>query len=287
LSSSIVKVIDPSPIRERETVDASVSDWFKLLRRRRRIVIGVFLSFLALVTLKVILTTPRYLATGEIQIQKDASSLGPLNALGDSSNASAGSTDALDYNVTLQTQVSILQSDSIALEAIKALNLESTEDFFPQKKHAFQLIPSWVFFWRKPMEPLSVPLEDAPNRRYVALKIFSQNLKVEPIAGTRLIGVSYSNPDPRLAADVVNHVVSSFTDYSFQMRLKATSQTSTWLSGQLSDLKKRTEDLQAKAITLQRDTGMFGDDEANNVVLARLKDMNDSLSAAESNRILK
>jgi capsular exopolysaccharide synthesis family protein len=183
--------------------------------------------------------------------------------------------------------VNILQSDSIALQVIKELNLETTEDFFPKHKQGRSLIPSWVFFWRKPMEPLSVPLENAPNRRFVALRIFSRNLKIAPISGTRLIDVSYANPDPRLAADVVNHLVAAFTDYNFQMRQSATSQTSKWLIGQLSDLKKTTEELQAKAITLQRETGMFGNDDEHNMVLARLKNLNDSLSAAESNRILK
>jgi capsular exopolysaccharide synthesis family protein len=149
------------------------------------------------------------------------------------------------------------------------------------------LIPSWIFFWKKPLEPLSIPLENAPNRRFVALRIFSRNLKIVPISGTRLIDVSYANPDPRLAADVVNHLVAAFADYNFQMRQSATSQTSKWLVGQLSDLKKTTEELQAKAITLQRETGMFGNDDEHNMVLARLKNLNDSLSAAESNRILK
>jgi polysaccharide biosynthesis transport protein len=287
LNNSLTKVVESSAIRASAPSEATVGDWFKVLRRRRRTIIVVLLACLALVTLKAVLTTPRYMAKGEIQIQKDRSSLGPLNALGDSSSAAGGTSDTLDYNVTLQTQVNILESDSIALQVIKQLNLETTEDFFPQHKHGFHLIPSWVFFWRKPIEPLSVPLENAPNRRYVALKIFSSNLKIVPISGTRLIDVSYANPDPRLAADVVNHMVAAFTDYNFEMRQSATSQTSKWLVGQLSDLKKTTEELQAKANALQRETGMFGNDDEHNMVLARLKNLNDSLSAAESNRIMK
>jgi polysaccharide biosynthesis transport protein len=145
---------------------------------------------------------------------------------------------------------------------------------------------SWLFFWKRPVEPLSVPLEYAPNRRYVVLKIFGSHLKVEPVTGTRLIDVSYASPDPQMAADVVNHLIGALMD-TFQARFTATAQASNWLTTQLDDLRKQTESLQTKAIRLQRETGMFGDDESHNVVLARLESLNEALAAAESNRILK
>jgi capsular exopolysaccharide synthesis family protein len=119
------------------------------------------------------------------------------------------------------------------------------------------------------------------------LKIFASHLKVEPVTGTRLIDVRYSSPDPQLAAAVVNHLIGSLMDYTFQARFTATAQASTWLTTQLDDLRRQTEGLQTKAITLQRDTGMFGDDESHNIVLARLESLNEALAAAESNRILK
>jgi capsular exopolysaccharide synthesis family protein len=134
---------------------------------------------------------------------------------------------------------------------------------------------------------MTVPLDRAPNRRYVVLKIFASHLKVEPVTGTRLIDVSYSSPNPQLAADVVNHLIAALMDYTFQARFTATAQASNWLTTQLDDLRKQTQSLQAKAITLQRDTGMFGDDGSHNVVLARLENLNEALAAAESNRILK
>lgn len=307
MNSPIVKTIESPRVMELARNDASVSDWFKLLRRRRKIVIYTLVAFLALVTLKAVITTPKYQAVGELQVQKESSSaLGPLEGGQDSSDGAGNSADALDYNITLQTQVGILESDTLAMGVIKDLHLESTEDFFPQKKSIITIpaqaffwkkspqpltfslaIPSWVFFWKKPLEPLSVPLDQAPNRRYVTLKIFSKNLKIEPVSGSRLIDISYKNPDPKLAADVVNHMINSFMEYSFQTRLTATSQSTAWLGQQLGDLKNQTQELEAKAIQLQRETGMFGDGDEHNMVLARLKDLNEAYTTAESNRIIK
>ncbi len=38
-------------------------------------------------------------------------------------------SDAVDSNITLQTQAQILQSDSLALQVIQELNLEKSPDF--------------------------------------------------------------------------------------------------------------------------------------------------------------
>lgn len=265
----------------------TLGDISVMLKRRRRIVMATLSGFLILVTLYAMVATRRYQATGQIQIQKDSAGAFGLESsvMGEAADSAS---DALDYNITLQTEANILMSDALAMRVIKDLRLETTDDFYPsgKKDHGSSWM-SRLFFWKKPVEPMTVPLEQAPNRRYTVLKIFASHLKVEPVTGTRLINVRYSSPDPKLAAAVVNHLISALTDYTFQTRFTATAQASTWLTAQLEDLRKQTEALQAKSIALQRDTGMFGNDESHNVVLARLESLNEALTAAESNRILK
>ena len=70
---------------------------------------------------------------------------------------------------------------------------------------------------------IAISIDEAPDRRYLALKIFANHLKVAPVTGTRLIDISYTDPDPRLAADVVNRLVQALMDYSFQARFTATA----------------------------------------------------------------
>jgi capsular exopolysaccharide synthesis family protein len=282
-SLSIVKDPDLRALHDDEMTLAGVA---AALGRRRAIFFWVLAGFLATVTVYCIFATRRYQATGQIQIEKDSSGAFGLESsvLGDADSAS----DALDYNITLQTEANILNSDSLALRVIQDLHLETSADFYPPSvKNSQSTRLARLQFWKKPVEPMNMPLELAPNRRYAVLRIFANHLKVEPVTGTRLINVSYTNPDPKLAAEVVNHLIGALADYTFQARFTATAQASNWLTAQLEDLRKQTENLQAKAITLQRDTGMFGDDESHNVVLTRLEGLNQALAAAESNRILK
>jgi capsular exopolysaccharide synthesis family protein len=282
-----VRIEELPDLRAMRDDEMSLGALAAALKRRGAIFLYVLTGFVAMATLYCLVATRRYQATGQIQIQKDSAGAFGLESsvMGDAADSAS---DALDYNITLQTEANILNSDSLALRVIQDLHLETTEDFLPPSKAGSgSTIPSWLFFWKKRLEPQSVPLEHAPNRRYVVLKIFGSHLRVEPVTGTRLIDVSYASPDPQLAADVVNHLIGALMDYTFQARFNATAQASNWLTTQLDDLRKQTEGLQAKAITLQRETGMFGDDESHNVVLARLESLNEALAAAESNRILK
>jgi succinoglycan biosynthesis transport protein ExoP len=284
-TQSAIRALDLHDLCETGRSEWTLEDVFQVMRRRRRLLLWPVAAMVALVTLYCVLATRRYEAVGQIEVQKESPEVFGLerSVMGDSSGAEA---DSLDYSMTLETEASILESSTLALAVVKDLHLETTQDYFPADKTGFHL-PGWFFFWRKPVEPLSVPLRDAPNRRYVVLKIFAAHLGVKPVTGTRLINVTYSDPDPVRAAQVVNHLIESLTEYTFQARFNATSQASGWLASQLAGLKSQTEQLQQKAIGLQRNTGMFGDDESHNVVLARLASLNESLTEAESNRIVK
>ena len=75
---------------------------------------------------RALLSTRRYQAIGEIQVQKEsADALGLDNMMG----GAEGASDALDASITLQTQANLLQSDTLALKVIEDLGLERTADF--------------------------------------------------------------------------------------------------------------------------------------------------------------
>ena len=270
--------------------ELTIKDLWGIFLRRRAIVVGTLAFCLGAAILLCVVSTRRYEAKGELQVQKEtADALGLESMMG----AAEGASDALDANITMQTQAQVLQSDSLALKVIKDLKLEQNPDFRPKFSPtgwAMGLIsPSG------PQDPGNAELEDAPARRARALNIFGKNLKVKPVSGTRLIDVTYLNPDPKVAAAVVNQLVQGLVDYNFQTRYNATEQAAHWLNGQLSDLRRQSEDLQAKVVQLQRDSGVFtlgetdtqGREQVYTPVLDRLQQATAQLSQAQSSRILK
>ena len=265
--------------------EVTLADLMALLRRRRRLVFWIVLGFLSAATLYCSIAQRRYDASGQIQIEKeDSSEMSRLN--GTLSREPNTPSDALDFNTTMQTEADILKSDTLALQVIKELKLETTEDFFPPAAASGRALPSFMP-WVKPVEPLTVAIDDAPNRRDLALKKFARHLKIEPVAGTRLIDIRYSDRDPVRAAAVVNHLIAALTSYTFQSRLLATQQISAWLGGEMGNLKSQAEALEAKTVELQRQTGIYGSGESNDLTLTRLESLSNALAMAESNRILK
>ncbi len=275
--------------------ELTIADLWKILARRRAIVFGAIVLALAAGILASVFSPRRFEASARLQVQKESvDGLGLSSMMGDS----AATSDALDGNITIQTQVKILESDTLALRAIKDLNLESTRDFKPR----FSLI-GWATGHLQPAGPRDhdhVSLEDAPGRRTHASRVFSQNLKVEAISGTRLIEISYYDSDPRIAAAVVNNLIQGLSDYGFETRFNATTQASKWLSGQMTELRQQSDDLQAKVVELQRESGIVSlgggtqlDDKASHgsgmysSALDRLQQATTALTQAQSNRILR
>jgi len=266
-------------------VEWTLADLCAVLLRRRAWIVASLAGCCALALGYWLLATPRYRATAILEVQKDShGAFGLENTTSD--KASTDLSDSFDENLALQTEMGILQSDAIALDVIQRTGLEATPDYFAPSPSHFAWLHR-LFFWRKPLEPLTVPLDSAPNRRYVALKIFARHRRISPSAGTRLIAVGYTDPDPRRAALVANALVQALSDYTFRSRSSAATESAMWLQAQLSGLKQQTDALDARAAALDRASGDFGDDDAHNVVLARLDELNASLSQAESSRIVR
>lgn len=276
----------PAP-REKEL---TIKDLWNILSRRKAILLGSVILFVGAAIVYCATSTRLYKATSEVQVQKEtADALGLESMIGPAESES----DALDASITLQTQAQVLQSDSLALQVIKELNLEQNRDFRPQWNPI-----GWMLGLLSPSgtpDPVNVTLEDAPARRARVVKAFEAKLDVKPVSGTRLINVSYLNSDPKVAADAVNHLVQGLIDYNFQTRHNATQVASGWLGNQLSDLRKQSEDLQAKVVLLQRDSGVFtlgqtdmqGREQVYTPVLDRLQQATAQWAQAQSSRIMK
>jgi polysaccharide biosynthesis transport protein len=259
-----------------------------MLTRRRGIIHVSLCAFFLLAILALAVSTRRYRSMGEIEVQKESTS-----ALGIQTDSADTPSDALEVNMIIQTQAQILQSDSLALRVIEDLHLEQTEDYRPKWSPV-----GWLFGLFAPRgvaDPRGATLENSPHRRMRVLKTFHSRLMVKPVAGTRLIDVSYLSPDPQLAAAVVNHLLQGLIEKGYQARYDATMQASSWLSGQLGELRAKTQELQAKTVKLQQESGVFalgevdreGRDQVYSPTLEKLQMATQAEAQAQSNRILK
>lgn len=270
--------------------DLALSDLVPIYRRRRGWLWGTTIAFIALMAIYCLVCTPKYDALGVIEVKRASTDALNLDSMNGTASTAA---DALSAGMDLQTEAEILQSSTLALKTIQALNLEHTKDF---QSHWSPI--GWAMGLISPKgksDPPGVSLENAPVRRAKVLKIFKNNLEVKVDSGSRLIDVTYRSSDPATSAAVVNYLIKGLTDYTFETRLNATSQASQWLSGQLTDLRNQSEALQAKVLSLQQNLGVYslggtdasGNPQVYSSVLDHLQQATTALAEAKTNRILK
>lgn len=279
------------PLDTNASKELTIRDFAVIYRRRRKLVYRAIAICALLGALYCIFSTRRYEATSTLEVRsKSQDKLGLENMVEGSSENDA---DSLAANINIETQANILQSDTLALKTIEDLHMEGTQDFKPHWSPI-----GWVmglFSGKGIPDPPNASLEDSPQRRRQVLSVFSQNLTVKPVSGTRLIQVSYLNPDPKLAAQVVNKLTQALVDYSFQTRFDATNQAAGWLSSQLGDLRQQSEQLQRQVADLESKSGVYnlgtvdaqGRDQSYSGVLDKLQQATAALSQAEQNRILR
>jgi polysaccharide biosynthesis transport protein len=301
MNTSQQLIVTPKKIGFNRAVNAllpekelTIKDLSNLLVRRRAIILSVLAVSVTAAALVCVFSTRRYLATAQIQVQKESASQLGLGAADGSSSFS----DALQDNINIQSQATILESPSLALRVIRDLKLASSQDFKP----GFSLV-GWVQGLVSPAGPSDAQLGPAneadfglsPRQRMHVLSVFAKYLQVKPLSGTRMIDISYLSSSPRLAAEVVNHLVQGLSDYNFETRHTATSSTVSYLTGQLTDLRKQSEQRQAELARAQRDSGVVslggvdaqGREQVYSAVIDKLQQATTAYTQAESNRMAK
>lgn len=264
----------PFPPQQSDGLTFNLMSFVGILARRKVWIYASLATFLILAAVVCLVMKPRYETQAQLQLLRHE--LGTIS-VSDHDKGAEESGDTLDFNLSLQTQVSVLKSETLALRVIKELNLAESPDF--------QYAP--LFTTAEKRRQMDLPMEQAPLKRAHILRQWSKNLNVEAVPGTRMISVSYTHTDPTVAARIVNQLLADFIDYNFQARYTAISKASDWLGGQLAGLKSQVEQSQQHAAQLQKDTGIFGTDETHNVALTRLEQLNAQVAAAETNRFMK
>jgi succinoglycan biosynthesis transport protein ExoP len=292
LPSTPIPIRSGNPVAKlRQKPDLELRDLILLLRKRKTIILGALTLGLALTSIYVLLAHRKYSSTATIEINKSSE-----NSLGlpDLSGIASDLGDQDQLNMDLLTEQAVIMSDSTALRVIDTLKLDAK---LPDAT------PAGGLTVRSATEP-ALPVERVPDRREKLLAAFKSGLKVDLIKGTRLLEVTYTDTNPDRATAIANSVVDVYIDDYTQARYQASSKVSSWLTGQLADLKDKVEQSQAKVDAFQRDSGLTGmrvsssGDEgrsglaelsgsSDNVPLERLIQLNRDLTNAEVSRIAK
>jgi polysaccharide biosynthesis transport protein len=283
-----------APSHQSQTSDA-LHGLLRVIGKRRKWIIGSIIVCELLALAVTLVMRPTYEATATIELNKQGSGI-DLGLGEELSSTLGGGNEALLTD--LQTETAILEGDSLALAVIEQLKLASTPTFAAKGGEI-----------EKEKSEAGLPLEQAPITRTRLLKIFSRHLRVVPERGTRLIQVSFECHDQNLSAEVANELVEAYKSNYRQTHYEATTETSGWLTTQLTDLKTNVEQAEKKLTEFEKANGIlsfnmatpsssFGKEplnsgggyngaEIHSPIIQKLDELNDELTHAEANRIGK
>jgi polysaccharide biosynthesis transport protein len=254
----------PLPAEEK----SQILHYWRIVQKRKWVMLATFAIVFALAAIAVLSQTRLYQATSKVAIFPEVP-----NALGfkDLEN----SYPDYDYEATLETQVAILRSDALALKVIEAMRLYQDPRFTTVRQNPPE----------SSMPDLS--MQPDPNRAAGLLGTFRGGLNIQLVPNTRLIQISYTHPDPRFASEITNTLVKTFIEENFRTKYDSASQTSDWLSRELADLQLKVQTGEEKLVRYQKDHGILGVDEKQNIVTEKLAELNKELTEAETDRIEK
>jgi capsular exopolysaccharide synthesis family protein len=246
--------------------------WPIVLRHKWTILSAMLVAFLigAVVSFS---ATPIYEAVGRVVINREGA-----DTAGFKNSDGSGNDSSDDYMVAMDTQTHVLQSDAIAKIVIRRLNLDSDPAFAGK-----EIVHANSAHAAAQGESREIELHQEAG----LIAKFHGALQISSIPRTRLVEIRFSSSDPVLAAKAVNTLIDTYIEQNYKTHLEATTRTSDWLAQQLSDLQMKVEESQEKLVRYQKDHGILGIDEKENIITSRLDELNKELTAAEGDRMQK
>lgn len=264
--SSLREVSDPG-MQERSG-GLSVPEMIRVIRTRRKTVLLTFLVVASLSILYAVLATKKYEGVARLDIDPNRSS---TTSLSDTLAQTLGDSEA---STRVQTEMAVMQSESVLLHVAQKLDLAHRGSYRNLKSTQQPHLA-------RHNSELSLQEQDA------MLTDLQQNLKINVAPGTTLVEVHFRSPDPLLASAVPNAIVDAYIEQDLGASSAGEERVAEWLASEMRDLRAQAAEAQTKLAEFQRANKVIGIDESQNILVDRLRLLNQQLTDAQADLILK
>jgi capsular exopolysaccharide synthesis family protein len=247
-----------------------VVTYWRLIRRRRGLVLLVGFLGLLITGVATLLMQPVYQAHLSLEIQglndnfMNMKSVDPTNPLPDYS-----------AEAYIQTEMKILQSDLLLQRTVEKLKTSYRQ--LPPPGAATS--SGWQRLWHRNPDPKST--------WDVLLASAARGVQVRVAGTTHIVEIFCDSADPTLAADFANVLVKEFIDHNRESRWKTTQDTGEWLGTQLQDVRAKLEKSGVELQEYARQTGIQITSEKISVAEEKLRQVQEELTKAQADRVLK
>lgn len=244
-------------------------DYLNILLRRKWWIIGTFLTIVFLIGLYTFTRPSIYRSTATLEITND----NPGSKVGNT--ASVGYQGYFFEQNFQETQYKILESRSLALRVINALNLD---------EH-----PEYAFVKENAEGKSQIEIEDQ------MAELFQSKLAIEPINNTFLVNVSYESKDKILSKKVLDTVADEYMYLIIDRRNESYKLVRNWLNKQLDEWADKVQEAQSKLYKFGQTTDIYmienneegSSGQGQNVIVQKFNDLSTLLTKAQADKMTK
>jgi capsular exopolysaccharide synthesis family protein len=230
-------------------------DYLIILRKHQWLIATFLLTVVTVVTIASFKMKPVYQAAARVEVDKESQNTLPFQGV--------NYDEYVDLENYVETQVKILQSETLALQTIRELNLGQYPEF------------------GGPTGPLAQSHGGAEARPAI-LGAFLGRLSVKRVPNSRLVEVQFESGNPELAARVANGHVHNYIEQNFRSKYDATTQASGFLSQELEELRIKVEKSEDARVAYERQNQIWQIDEKQNITTQTLGDLNKAVTEAQT-----
>ena len=260
----------------------NLRDYWRVARKHQRKILTCLAAAVATSAVIAFSQTPIYTAGTTLLIErKDPQIVNFKQVLSESVDAEESSY--------YESQYEMLKSRSLAAQVIKTLNLERNFAFTNPAGDSHSIARLWrkAVAWLKSFlpQPDTAKSTDLAGVNSQLIDAYAGMLNVEPVKRSRLVKIAISAASPALAAEIANAHADAYIRQGFTLRSQANEEARKFLEVKLTELKDRVEKSEYKLNNFRRRKGIISLDEKENIIVERLADLNNRLTAAEAERI--
>jgi capsular exopolysaccharide synthesis family protein len=257
-------------------------EYVRLVWKRKWVVLAVVITALAMSAVYTFRQIPQYQATAKLEIDPQTANVLPYQ------DFSRTDDSGYMYQEFLQTKIKVITSRTLARLVAQAAGLDREIPSQPKpEERKSEFASLWARITgadgatqeQKPLTP-EEKLEQATDK-------VMGGLSVSSVRNSRIVELTYTSPDPALAARIVNTLANQYIEYNIQQSWDTTTQAGEQLQKRLVDLKANVEEAESKLVEYARTHNIVEIGEKSNVAFQNLAEMNSKLNSAKGERMDK
>ncbi|MPZ77495.1 MAG: polysaccharide biosynthesis tyrosine autokinase, partial [Deltaproteobacteria bacterium] len=272
--------------------ETHLRDYWKILRKRIRFIVPVFLAVVAIGLLISFSSPTLYTAMSTLKIEPQNPTITGVAETTPKQDTSS----AYDF---YQTQFKLLESGPLAAWVIKDLSLETNSSFRGGRtSNAIASLFSWIISLPGRAIEAIIQLFESdgekgpPGTSSYELGVsprlvgrYRSFLEVQPVRNTRLVNIAFSTPDAKLSQDLANAHATGFIQMILENRFNMSKEARDFLGKKLVELREKVQRAELALNSFRQKHGVLSMEKGENIIVDRLVDLNKQLTVVRTERI--